>query len=302
MHNYTVVILHFSVKETNFIHRCRRKEISRRICGGICCFSGIALSAQVHLLQPVDHPFPGEEVVDAQGDENAHAGIDDTIDGIGEVGLHRGGEEDDAQHHAAGLDRAGPLETGTDQNQSDDADEQQHQQQSGVATLGMEDQVEAEQAHAQKAAEDGAEEAVAATEPGAGHVRAHAKDGTDAGEGRVAVNEEIEHSTKRRRQGSLDVAHANMEGVMIVGIRHMSSLRYNIFSYYIPCFSHWQWVVSHFIMQGRDHDPADQVSNFEQYIIVILSEQRESKDLRTNSCANLASMRRSLDSISFRSG
>ena len=35
---------------------------------------------------------------------------------------------------------------------------------------------------------------------------------------------------------------------------------------------------------------------------VILSEQSESKDLRTNSCANLVSMRRSLDSISFRSG
>ena len=80
------------------------------------------------------------------------------------------------------------------------------------------------QSHTQNATEDGAEESVAAAEPGAGHIRAHAEDGADAGEGGITVDEELDHSAQGGRHGGLDVAHADVEGVMIVGIRHLSSL------------------------------------------------------------------------------
>ena len=59
---------------------------------------------------------------------------------------------------------------------------------------------------------------------------------------------------------------------------------------------------------GQGHDPAEQVKMIAWYdgsnkpIHVILSEHSESKDLRTDFPLNVSKMRRSLDSISFRSG
>ena len=68
-----------------------------------------------------------------------------------------------------------------------------------VSALGIEDQVDAEQGHAQKAADDGAEETVSAVEPGVVHIGTHVEDGTDAGKGGIAVQKIVDESAERQR-------------------------------------------------------------------------------------------------------
>ena len=44
------------------------------------------------LCQPLLHPLPGEMLVDEQGHDHAHAGIKNAVDGVADIGLHRGVE------------------------------------------------------------------------------------------------------------------------------------------------------------------------------------------------------------------
>ena len=170
------------------------------------------MKLRLDLVHPGLQPLPGEEIIDEQGHGHAHAGVKHTVDGVGHVGVHRGVEEHDAQHHAAGLHRAHPEEL-SQQDEDDHAHEQEGHQQQPVLPVGVEDQIDAEQPHAQKAADDGAEETVAAVELGVVHVGPHAEDGADTGEGGVAVIQEdkVDERAQGRREGSLDVAQADVD-------------------------------------------------------------------------------------------
>jgi len=72
------------------------------------------------------------------------------------------------------------------------AKEHQGHQQPCETALGVENQVDAEHQHADETADDGAEESVAAVELGLFQIAAHAKNGTDAGKGRTAIQEIID--------------------------------------------------------------------------------------------------------------
>ena len=150
----------------------------------------------------------GEHAVDHQSHDNADAGIEDAVQGIGDIALHRSVEEDDAKHHAAGLDASHPEDL-AQQNQRHGADEHQGHQQQRVAALRIEEQVNPEEGHAQKPADGGAEEAVSAVELGIFQIAAHAEDGADAGEGGTAVQKIVDQSTERGGQSRLDIAHSD---------------------------------------------------------------------------------------------
>ena len=64
----------------------------------------------MQLGQDALHPRAGEVPVDEQRAGHAHAGIDHAHHGVLQVDAGVLLEHDDAQHHAAGLDAAGPLE------------------------------------------------------------------------------------------------------------------------------------------------------------------------------------------------
>ena len=160
------------------------------------------------LLQPPLHPVPGEVLVDEQRHHHAHAGVENAVEGVADVGLRRGIEQQDAQHHAAGLDTAHPEDLAQDDEQNR-ADEHQRHQQQRPAPLRVKNEVHAEQRHADHAADDGAEQAVAAVELGVLHIGAQAEDGADAGKGGAAVKKEIDQGADGRRRGGLDGAHTH---------------------------------------------------------------------------------------------
>ena len=157
-------------------------------------------------FKKADHALARQQVVDQQCNGNANAGIDHAPDGVTDVRFHGRVEQDNAQHHAARLHSARPVEGLADKNQHNNADEQQHQQQKAVSTLRIEADIQPEQQHAQHAADDGAEETVAAVQPGVAHIAAHAEDGADAGEGGVAADDKIKQRAQRCREGGLDIA------------------------------------------------------------------------------------------------
>lgn len=176
----------------------------------------VAMKLCVKLLHPGLQTLPGKEIVDEQGHSHAHAGVKHPVQGVGHIGVHRRVEQDDTQHHAAGLHRSHPEGLGQ-QDEDDNAHEQQGHQQQPVFPVGVEDQVDAEQPHAQQAADDGAEEPVAAVELGVVHVGPHAEDGADAGEGGVAVVQEdkVEEGAQGGRDGGLEVAQADVQVQMV---------------------------------------------------------------------------------------
>ncbi len=138
------------------------------------------------LLEMLEGEAAGEQAVDHHGRHHADGGVQDAVEGVADVGVHRGVEQQDAQHHAAGLHAAHPEDL-TQENENDHAHEYQGYQQQGVAAVGVENQVHPEQSHAQQAADEGAEETVAAVKPGIFQVAAHAEDGADTGKGGAAV-------------------------------------------------------------------------------------------------------------------
>ena len=64
-------------------------------------------------------------------------------------------------------------------------------------------------------------QAVAAIEPGVCHVIAGTEDGSDAGKGGVAVDQQIQQRANRSCRGSFDVAHANMELIALALFAHV---------------------------------------------------------------------------------
>ena len=92
---------------------------------------------------------------------------------------------------------------------------------------GVEDPVEPEQGHTQKAADDGADETVAPLLPGVAHVAAHAIDGADAGKGGVPADEKVEGGAQGGGKGRLEVAQAHA-GQLKLGLLLHGDLRRNI--------------------------------------------------------------------------
>ena len=87
---------------------------------------------------------PGQQPADGQGHQNADGGIENTVEGVGNIGIHRGVEEQDAQHHAAGLHTAQPEHL-AEHHQQHRAHKGEAYQQQGVAAIGHEQKVQAEQ-------------------------------------------------------------------------------------------------------------------------------------------------------------
>ena len=173
------------------------------------------------LAQPVNDPFPGQAPVQKQSNSHAYAGIDDAAEGIAYVGIHRSVEQQDAKHNAAGLHSAGPLKGKAHQNQRDNADKKEQKQWKMDAAFRIEHNVQAKQRHAQHTADQRAEKAVSAIAPGVFHIVADAENGSDAGKGGVAVDNEIDQRNKGSRQCGFDVSLPNvqMEGGILAGHR-----------------------------------------------------------------------------------
>ena len=53
-------------------------------------------------------PGPGQKVVDQQRCDDAHGGVEDAVESVAHIALNGGAEQNDAEHHAAGLDAARP--------------------------------------------------------------------------------------------------------------------------------------------------------------------------------------------------
>ena len=89
------------------------------------------------------------------------------------------------------------------------------------SALRMEDDVDPEGHHADETADDGAEKAVAAVDPGIGHIVSETEDGTDAGKGGIAVKGKIEQRTESRRQRRLDIPHPDVvrRSLRVLGVR-----------------------------------------------------------------------------------
>ena len=86
------------------------------------------------------------------------------------------------------LDAARP-EILAQQDEDNGCKAQQHGQRNAVSALRVEQQVDPEHHDGQQAADEGAEESVAAVFDGILHIDAHAEDDADAGESRVAADE-----------------------------------------------------------------------------------------------------------------
>ena len=106
------------------------------------------------------------------------------------------------------------------QDQCHHAREQEQQHGQVLAAIRIEDDVQPEEDHAQHAADDGAEKAVAAVQPGVVHVAAHAEDRADAGKGGVAVHQEVQQCAQGCRQGRFDVALAHVQVKVILAQIH----------------------------------------------------------------------------------
>ena len=70
-----------------------------------------------------DHPFPREQPVHQQRHDDAHRGVKDAVQGVAHIRMDGRAEQNDAQHHAAGLHAAGP-EGLTQLDERDDADKE----------------------------------------------------------------------------------------------------------------------------------------------------------------------------------
>ena len=165
--------------------------------------------------QQLDKPFPGQQPVDQQRNRHAHAGINHAGNGVADIGIHRRIEQDDAQHHAARLHRARPVEYTAAKDQDRYAGKQEQQHGPGHMPIRIKNDVEAEQQHAHKAADDGAEEAVAAVEPGIAHAVAHTENRADTGEGGIAIHQEVNKRAQRGCQRRFDIPLSYMQVQMM---------------------------------------------------------------------------------------
>lgn len=155
-------------------------------------------------------PGPGQKVVDQQRCDDANGGVEDAVESVAHIGLNGGAEQNDAEHHAAGLDAARP-EILAQQDEDNGCKAQQHGQKNAVSALRVEQQVDPEHHDGQQAADESAEESVAAVFDGILHIDAHAEDDADAGESRVAADETVHDGHQHGTDGGLDGAPAHME-------------------------------------------------------------------------------------------
>ena len=170
-------------------------------------------------LLPGIQPLPGKQPVDAQGHDHTHAGVQHAVEGVGDIIVRADGEQQQTEHHAAGLHRSHPEDLGQD-DENDHAYEQEGHQHQVIVPLGVEDQVNAVEGDAQKAADDGAKQAVAAMELGVVHVGAHAENGADTGKGRIPAQKIVDEGAERGGKGSLEVTQSYMDGGLLIGFFH----------------------------------------------------------------------------------
>ena len=86
-----------------------------------------------------------------------------------------------------------------------------------MAALRVKDEVKAEDHDGEQAADEGAEETVAAILNRVLHIVAQTEDDADAGEGRVAPDEAVDDGHQHGRDGRFDVAPADVE--LEIGVR-----------------------------------------------------------------------------------
>ena len=111
-------------------------------------------------------------------------------------------------NHAAGLDTPHPEDLAQDDQQHGSHEHQRDQQQRGFP-VRVDQQINAEERHAQKTADHGPKEAVSPVAAGILHVCSHAKDRSDTGKGGTAVQEVIRQRAQSGGQCSFQVAHPN---------------------------------------------------------------------------------------------
>ena len=87
----------------------------------------------------------------------------------------------------------------------------------------MEADVNMEQSHAEKTAEQCAKKAVAAVQTGVGHIAAHAENSTDAGKSGVSVERPVKQRAKRCGCCGFDIALPDMEAERFVFASHDTS-------------------------------------------------------------------------------
>ena len=150
----------------------------------------------VHKLEDFLNAVAGQQHIDAHRDDHTHTCVQNAGQGVGDIAFHRLVEKQDAQHHAAGVDSARPVKAGGQDDQQNHTYKQKGQHQRVVTAIGIDLNIQTEKTHSQKAADDGAEQTVAAVEDGVLHILAGAEDGTDAGKGGVAVNQKINQRTE----------------------------------------------------------------------------------------------------------
>ena len=85
----------------------------------------ISSKEQRERVENVKDPLSGEDKVEEQGDHHAHAGVKHTVQGVGNISIHRGVEQDNTKHNAARLDRARPFKKLAGQDQHNNAHEQE---------------------------------------------------------------------------------------------------------------------------------------------------------------------------------
>ena len=78
-----------------------------------------------------------------------------------------------------------------------------------MAAVRKQVHIKSKQPHADKTAHQSAEETVAAVETALLIAAAHAKDGTDAGKGRAAVQKIVDQGTQRCRQSGFNIAKSH---------------------------------------------------------------------------------------------
>ena len=178
------------------------------------------LFPQVDLLQPCDNALAGQHPVDKQCDKHADTGVNNTVERVRNVGLNGGVEKQYAQHNSAGLNRAGPVENLADEDKQHHAHEQEREQYGVHSAVGHDHHIQSEKSHAEEAAEQGAEETVAAVETGIGHIAAQTENRADAGEGGIAAHDKVQKCGEGRGNCGLYVALTDVHVKVYLGQSH----------------------------------------------------------------------------------
>ena len=186
----------------------------------LCFLRDFLFFAQVSSFEPERQAFAGQLRIDKQSDCNADTGINNTIQRINNIRLYWGIEQNNAQHDAARLDCASPLEVLAAQNQSDNADKQKQQHQKMAFSIGIEHNIDAKQQHSDKTAQNRADETVSAVQFGIFHAVSHAENGTDTGKSGVSVNQIVQKGAKSGGKRGFKVALTDMKLEIRVVLEH----------------------------------------------------------------------------------